>query len=571
MGDAPDKPRAPRERGLLERLRAAGAEMDRFDDATLAATAAVHRALLAQPKTRYLGVVDPTDWGRLPVAVETVLGAWPGRIEQLCLVVPWTPAVMPSASDYLRAAKRALGRAGHKTVLLVTSHELAELEVDLLGRETGCLVTALVASDLRLVGPARARERIPDALGNLSSRDNSGVDVEAAIVAHNAELRQADRFHDALDAATPRTWAAPLILGINALVFTLMVAGGVSWWMPSTDSIFAWGGTYGPSVVRGEWWRLLTANYVHFGVLHAGFNMWCFWQVGRFTERLLGSWAFLLAYTLSGVAGSIASIGHNAQGVGAGASGAVFGVFGCILGFMLVRRRTVPVSVFKPLVLSVLGFLGYNLAYGLTQPHIDNSAHVGGLVAGFLCGIALSRRLPASKGGTPAVRYLYALGVALLVASGAAFVAGRVPKDAPRREVSAVAAYEAFAAVAAPLFEEFDHITAEISALRAKDPAAHLAELVERARSNATALARIPVTNREVAALRMLWRGAFGEQVLALDALAKAAQATDAAKAQDLARRWQVHLRRMTDKLEACRAAQAAFLERHGLKPAPTY
>ena len=581
MSDAPDKQPTPRKHGVLESLRAAGAEMDGFDDATLEATEAVHRALLAQPKTAYLDLVDPANWNRLPVALETLRGEWPGRIEQLCLVVPWAPAVMPSAVDYLRAVGQALRRSGHKTVLLVTSQELTEREVDQLGRETGYLVTALLAPDLKLVGPERARERIPDVIGKLSSADNVRVDVGAAIVAHNTELRKADRFHDVLEATTPRVWAAPFILGVNALVFAAMAASGAGWWMPSADSVFAWGGTYGPNVVHGEWWRLLTANYVHFGILHIGFNMWCFWQVGRFTERLLGSWAFLVAYTLSGVGGAIASIGHNPLGVGAGASGAVFGVFGCILGFMLVRRRTVPVLVFKPLVLSLLGFLGYNLAYGLTQPHIDNSAHVGGLVVGFLCGIALSRRLPMPKGGTPPVRYLYVFGVALLVALGGAFAAHRVPKDAPpwmQGKVSAVTAYEEFARAVAPLLDEHKRIAGDSGDLvdsedllesrdrTVEDAASGIAQLVNRARENIAALDGVAVRHREVAVLKFLLRAVLIEQAQALEAIRQAFRAETPAEAQAHIRSWHLYTNTMKADIKRFESARAQFFKLHGLK-----
>jgi len=413
---------------VLDKLQGVGARLDRFGDDTLRAVEAVHKALLGSGKASYGDRdVDARNWTRLPVIVDVDIPTQISKDEEYWAVVPWASAVLPSAADYLRAVVGTFGPVKPKRFIIVMPDDLSAEELLKLAAPLSVTAIAVHAGTLTAVGPEQTLERMRRVTGEAGFGAHAAVDIRAVIAGHNAELTKADEFYDLLEVATPRAWATPAILGANVLVFAAMVAAGVSFWSPSIGDVFAWGGARGPNVVAGEWWRLLTANYVHFGLLHLAFNMWCLWQVGRFAERLLGNWAFVLAYTFSGIGGAIASIAHNPGGVGAGASGAVFGIFGCILGFMLVRRRTVPVRVFKPLVISIISFLGYNIYFSLTVSHVDNFAHGGGLVVGFLCGILFSRAIPVPEGGTPRRRYWYALIVVALLIAGAVLAAARVP------------------------------------------------------------------------------------------------------------------------------------------------
>ena len=421
---------------VFDKLQGAGARMDRFGDDTLRAVEAVHKALLGSGKASYGDRdVDPENWTRLPVIIDVDIPTQISKDEEYWAVVPWASAVMPSAADYLRAVLGTFGHVKPKRFIIVTPDDLSAEELRKLAESFAVTVLAVHAGTLTAAGPEQALERLRRVTGEACFGAHAAVDIRAVIARHNAELTKADEFYDLLEVATPRAWATPAILGANVLVFAAMVAAGVSFWSPDTADVFAWGGSNGPLVVNGEWWRLLSANYLHFGFLHLAFNMWCLWQVGRFAERLLGNWAFVLAYTFSGIGGAIASIAHKPgpEHIGAGASGAVFGIFGCILGFMLVRRRTVPVRVFKPLVMSILSFLGYNIYFSLTMSHIDNFAHGGGLFVGFLCGMLFSRAIPVPEGGTPRRRYSYALIVVVLLIAGAVFAAARVRADAQGR------------------------------------------------------------------------------------------------------------------------------------------
>ena len=341
---------------------------------------------------------------------------------------------------------------------------------------------------------------------------------------HNVMVFDAWQFQMDLRADTPRTLITYGVLGLNVIVFIAMVASGVHPMAPETKQIFDWGGLFGPSVAAGEWWRLLTANYIHIGVFHILFNMWCLWAAGRFAERLFGSPAFLVLYTLSGLGGSVASLWVSPVVVGAGASGAVFGVFGGVLGFMLARRGTFPLLILKPLLTSSAIFIGYNLYYGYYQPGIDNAAHVGGLVTGFVCGMLLSRRIPVPAGGAPPVRYVYALVVAALIAGGAVLGAQRVAELPP----SAEEAYNAFVDPVEPLLREFDGISADSQKLyklcaagRLSAEEAHrvVTALVERAEENLAAAKEVECPRGEVARLREILEAAFLQELHAVKVL----------------------------------------------------
>jgi rhomboid protease GluP len=152
-----------------------------------------------------------------------------------------------------------------------------------------------------------------------------------------------------------------------------------------------WGSNYGPYTLAGEWWRLLTSCFIHFGLVHLALNMYALYQTGSTTERLFGRGRFLALYLFAGLTGSLASMVWNPTINGAGASGAIFGVFGGLIAFTLDARNRVPRAVMTEHRNSTLLFAGYSLFYGAVHPNIDNAAHLGGLGGGFLMGWLLAR------------------------------------------------------------------------------------------------------------------------------------------------------------------------------------
>jgi membrane associated rhomboid family serine protease len=183
-----------------------------------------------------------------------------------------------------------------------------------------------------------------------------------------------------------------IIVGINVLVFIAMVLSGSSLTSPTREQLLRWGANWGPLSLGTQPWRILTSNYVHIGIIHLGFNMWCLWNLGQLAERILGRLNFVLLYTICGLAGSLASLWWHPMVVGAGASGAIFGLAGASIAIFYLGHLPIAKSAIASTMRSLLTFVGYNLVFGLT-PGIDNSAHIGGLVAGLAMGAALSKHI----------------------------------------------------------------------------------------------------------------------------------------------------------------------------------
>ncbi len=213
-------------------------------------------------------------------------------------------------------------------------------------------------------------------------------------------------FLERLTRATPRAWVTPFILGLNVLVFLFMCGSdntaGVT---PSVNTLLLWGADFGPlTVTAQQWWRLLSSCFVHVGFWHLIFNMLALWQVGRIVEKLLGNWFYLALYLGCGLVGSLTSLYFQPQTVSAGASGAIFGIYGALLGIILRQHETLPRSMVSNLIKFGLTFLLYNVYGSLmsllaqaTDPahgsHIDLACHAGGLVSGLGFGFAAARPL----------------------------------------------------------------------------------------------------------------------------------------------------------------------------------
>jgi rhomboid protease GluP len=182
-----------------------------------------------------------------------------------------------------------------------------------------------------------------------------------------------------------------------------MCLHGASWKSPSIDDLIRYGAN-DPilELYNGEWYRLLTATFIHVGLLHIAGNMWCLWNLGMLGEPLIGPWGLTAVYVLTGVAGNLLSVAiavlytHEAS-VGAGASGAVFGIAGILIVLLSNQRLPIPGAELKRLRFLVVLFALINLVIGAVTlipgfdrfGRIDNAAHVGG----FACGLALGPAL----------------------------------------------------------------------------------------------------------------------------------------------------------------------------------
>lgn len=211
-----------------------------------------------------------------------------------------------------------------------------------------------------------------------------------------------------------------LLVAINCLVFLAMVLiGGADFSSPGAEVVVRWGSNFGPFTIGGQWWRLFTCMFLHFGILHLAVNMWSLYQTGELVEGLFGRLHFLVLYVAAGLAGSLASLLWNPQVNSAGASGAVFGVIGGLLAFMIDPRHGVPRSVMRDVRRNILLVVVLNLGFGFSQRGIDNAAHLGGLAGGVLAGLMLARPLDRDW----RQRHPYA-GIAVTVLAGASLLVG---------------------------------------------------------------------------------------------------------------------------------------------------
>jgi len=194
-----------------------------------------------------------------------------------------------------------------------------------------------------------------------------------------------------------RVWVTPSLVAANLIVFLALAMVSRRLGAFDPQLVFKWGANYGPLTVNGEWWRTVTALFLHLNLAHVLLNMWALWNVGRLTERLYGNWTLAFLYLASGALASLTSIAWNPSYSSVGASGAIFGVFGAFLAFLLHRGNRVPSQIVRANWLSTLAFVVFNLVGGILQTGIDNAAHVGGLFAGFVVGWVLVRPLGAEE------------------------------------------------------------------------------------------------------------------------------------------------------------------------------
>ena len=217
-------------------------------------------------------------------------------------------------------------------------------------------------------------------------------------------------------AAAPATY---LLLGINIAVFLAMALRGVGIINPDPQQLVNWGADHaGFILIGGQWWRIVTAMFVHVGILHLATNMWCLWNLGLLAEPLMGSGGVIAVYLLTGAAGNLLSTAHNfiwplrengypVYPVGAGASGAVFGIAGALIVLLGSNRLPVPPEEVKKLRRSVIIFAVINLIipfgvnFGADALHaglqIDYMAHIGGVLCGLLFAAPMVPRLGAPR------------------------------------------------------------------------------------------------------------------------------------------------------------------------------
>ncbi len=196
------------------------------------------------------------------------------------------------------------------------------------------------------------------------------------------------------------------LIGINIGVYLLQLlmggqANGTENWIYENGVLF------GPAVADGDWWRLVTSAFLHYGPLHVGMNMLVLWIIGPRLEEYFGHGRYALVYLVSGLAGSAGALLWSPNALTVGASGAIWGIMGAAL--VLEGRK---IYVFGG---QAMGLVVFNLAITFLIPGISIGGHIGGLIGGGLAALAFSslRRTPALA--TLSVAAVGAVSVALAV------------------------------------------------------------------------------------------------------------------------------------------------------------
>lgn len=195
---------------------------------------------------------------------------------------------------------------------------------------------------------------------------------------------------------THRPLFTQIFLGINVLVWLVMtVAGG------SQDPyvLVRFGAKYNPLIVSGQYWRLLTACFIHIGIVHLLFNSYALYSFGMQLERRYGRLRFLAIYLSSGIFSTAVSFVGN-EALAAGASGAIFGLMGATIAYFVTYRKQFGLGG-RSYLSQLLTIAAFNLLWGFSTPGIDNLAHIGGLFAGLFLGWAYCPKYRATLGDKP--------------------------------------------------------------------------------------------------------------------------------------------------------------------------
>jgi len=195
-----------------------------------------------------------------------------------------------------------------------------------------------------------------------------------------------------------------LLMFACVLIFSLMERTGSTL---DTAHLIAYGAKYNPAIEAGEWWRLITAAFLHIGFLHLFINMIALFSLGPLCERIYGSPRFLFVYLLAGATASLFSFATNPS-VSAGASGALFGLVGMLFYFGMVERRL----FMRTLGPSLFVIIGINALFAVISPMaLDHAAHLGGLTTGFVT----TRIVGHPKENAPRLRLLYGAGFVIII------------------------------------------------------------------------------------------------------------------------------------------------------------
>ena len=220
--------------------------------------------------------------------------------------------------------------------------------------------------------------------------------VTGSVSAHmqfNHEMQVQAEFNTAFASLLRHPWLTYGLIALNVLIWLGMLANGSAVMRSDTEQLYVLGGLTTAAVQHGEWWRMLTATFLHGGLMHLGMNMIGLYATGIMAERIYGHAQFAILYLGAALTGSAMSMHFAAQEViSVGASGAIFGVAGALLVAVLQHRDKLPATFSKQTLQGVTLFIGYALLQGFSKQGVDNGAHIGGLIGGMIAAYVLPEK-----------------------------------------------------------------------------------------------------------------------------------------------------------------------------------
>jgi membrane associated rhomboid family serine protease len=232
----------------------------------------------------------------------------------------------------------------------------------------------------------------------------------------------------AASAARSRRVQPRLTYGLLALIVVIFVLEELAGGSTTPAVLIRFGATYGPALFAGEMWRLFTAMFVHIGIAHIFFNGFALYSIGREVEAGFGHARFAAVYFGAGLFGNVVSFfWRGIMEFSSGASGAIFGILGAELAFLLLHRQRLG-EAGRAARNQLLRIIAVNIIIGVTVVSINNAAHMGGLVSGFVLGYLLAPRfertgVPGAEQyrdrATLARRWWVAVAAVVLIAAGA--------------------------------------------------------------------------------------------------------------------------------------------------------
>ncbi len=234
-----------------------------------------------------------------------------------------------------------------------------------------------------------SQQQFTEEYGRLLNKLNSTIDDEYQLPSEQDQMKwmtiykqrlsnllsaNKKRISSIINFGTPRI--TYIIILINIFMFLAMLSVDSS---IQIDTLIKFGAKENSLIINGEWWRIVSATILHIGFIHLIINMFALYYLGSAVEKTFGNIRFFIIYLTSGIGGSIASFAFHTN-VSAGASGALFGLFGALLFFTIIYKSL----FFKTMGGNLLLILLINIIFGMAIPLIDIGAHLGGLVTGFI-------------------------------------------------------------------------------------------------------------------------------------------------------------------------------------------